>query len=114
MITGISGGEWGVKEDFSAAYDINTGKQVWKAYSTGPDAEMLIDPAKTMTWTDGALKPVGTDSSLSRPGRRAVEERWRHHVGLVRYDPTLNLLYHARVTPRPGTRRSVRATIGGR
>ena len=34
-------------------YDINTGKQVWRAYSTGPDAEMLIDPNKTMTWTDG-------------------------------------------------------------
>ena len=58
VITGISGGEWGVR-GFLAAYDINTGKQVWKAFSTGPDAEMLIDPDKTMTWTDGALKPVG-------------------------------------------------------
>jgi outer membrane protein assembly factor BamB len=34
VITGISGGEWGVR-GFLAAYDINTGKQVWKAYSTG-------------------------------------------------------------------------------
>src|SRR6202171_590937 len=58
VITGISGGEWGVR-GFLAAYDINTGKQVWKAYSTGPDNEMLIDPDKTMTWTDGELKPVG-------------------------------------------------------
>jgi len=63
VITGISGGEWGVR-GFLAAYDINTGKQVWKAYSTGPDNEMLMDPDKTMTWTDGALKPVGKDSSL--------------------------------------------------
>ena len=29
VITGISGGEWGVR-GFVAAYDINTGKQVWK------------------------------------------------------------------------------------
>ncbi len=63
VITGISGGEWGVR-GFLAAYDINTGKQVWKGYSVGPDNEMLVDPEKTMTWTDGELKPVGPDSSL--------------------------------------------------
>jgi PQQ-dependent dehydrogenase (methanol/ethanol family) len=63
VITGISGGEWGVR-GYVTAYDINSGKQVWRAYSTGPDAEMLIDPDKTVTWTDGALKPVGKDSSL--------------------------------------------------
>ena len=60
VITGISGGEWGVR-GFVAAYDINTGKQVWKGYSTGPDAEMLMDPDKTTTWMDGAVKPVGKD-----------------------------------------------------
>ena len=43
VITGISGGEWGVR-GFIAAYDINDGKLVWKGYSMGPDAEMLIDP----------------------------------------------------------------------
>src|SRR3954468_10616534 len=58
VITGISGGEWGVR-GFINAYDINSGKQVWKAYSTGPDAEMLIDPQKTTTWVDGAIAPVG-------------------------------------------------------
>ena len=35
VITGISGGEFGVR-GFVAAYDIKTGKQVWRAYSTGP------------------------------------------------------------------------------
>ena len=34
VFTGISGGEFGVR-GFMAAYDINTGKQVWKCYSTG-------------------------------------------------------------------------------
>ena len=74
VITGIAGGEWGVR-GFINAYDINSGKQVWKAYSTGPDAEMLMDPDKTMTWTDGKLAPVGKDSSL---------KTWRRHdLGLV-------------------------------
>src|SRR5579872_292360 len=63
VLTGISGGEFGVRGRV-VAYDIKTGKQVWKGYSTGPDAEMLIDPAKTMTWTNGKMAPVGKDSSL--------------------------------------------------
>jgi PQQ-dependent dehydrogenase (methanol/ethanol family) len=98
VITGISGGEWGVR-GFINAYDINTGKQVWKAYSVGPDAEMLIDPDKTMTWTDGALKPVGKDSSL---------KTWRGNQwmtgggttwGWYSYDKALNLLYYGTGNP---------------
>ncbi len=111
VITGISGGEWGVR-GFINAYDINTGKQVWKAYSVGPDAEMLIDPDKTMTWTDGALKPVGKDSSLST---------WRGNQwmtgggttwGWYSYDKALNLMYYGTGNPstwnpaqRPGDNR---------
>ena len=63
VITGISGGEWGVR-GFIAAYNLSDGKLAWKGYSVGPDAEMLIDPAKTMTWTDGKMAPVGKDSSI--------------------------------------------------
>jgi PQQ-dependent dehydrogenase (methanol/ethanol family) len=98
VITGISGGEWGVR-GFLAAYDINTGKQVWKAYSTGPDAEMLIDPDKTMTWTDGALKPVGKDSSL----KTWKGDQWKNGGGTTwgwySYDKALNLLYYGTGTP---------------
>ena len=98
VITGISGGEWGVR-GFLAAYDINTGKQVWKAYSTGPDAEMLIDPDKTMTWTDGALKPVGKDSSL----KTWQGDQWKTGGGTTwgwySYDKALNLLYYGTGNP---------------
>ncbi len=98
VITGISGGEWGVR-GFLAAYDINTGKQVWKAYSTGPDAEMLIDPDKTMTWTDGALKPVGKDSSL----KTWQGDQWKIGGGTTwgwySYDKALNLLYYGTGNP---------------
>src|SRR3979409_393849 len=62
VLTGISGGEFGVRGRV-IAYDIKTGKRVWTAWSTGPDAEMLMDPAKTMTWTNGKMAPVGKDSS---------------------------------------------------
>src|ERR1700694_1645987 len=111
VITGISGGEWGVR-GFLAAYDINSGKQVWKAYSTGPDNEMLIDPDKTMTWTDGALKPVGKDSSL----KTWKGDQWKLGGGTTwawySYDKALNLLYYGTGNPstwnpaqRPGDNR---------
>src|SRR4029078_9387015 len=45
VITGISGGEWGVR-GFLAAYDINTGKQGWEGYRPGPDAWMLVARAQ--------------------------------------------------------------------
>ena len=111
VITGISGGEWGVR-GFLAAYDINSGKQVWKAYSTGPDAEMLIDPNKTMTWTDGSLKPVGPDSSL----KTWKGDQWKLGGGTTwgwySYDKSLNLIYYGTGNPstwnpaqRPGDNR---------
>ncbi len=111
VITGISGGEWGVR-GFLAAYDINSGKQVWKAYSTGPDAEMLMDPDKTMTWTDGAMKPVGKDSSL----KTWQGDQWKIGGGTTwgwySYDKALNLLYYGTGNPstwnpaqRPGDNR---------
>ncbi len=98
VITGISGGEWGVR-GFLAAYDINTGKQVWKAYSVGPDNEMLMDPDKTMTWTDGALKPVGKDSSL----KTWQGDQWKIGGGTTwgwySYDKDLNLLFYGTGNP---------------
>jgi PQQ-dependent dehydrogenase (methanol/ethanol family) len=98
VITGISGGEWGVR-GFLAAYNINDGKLVWKAYSTGPDAEMLMDPDKTMTWTDGAMKPVGKDSSL----KTWQGEQWKIGGGTTwgwySYDKALNLLYYGTGNP---------------
>ena len=41
VIAGISGGEFGVRGRVTA-YDVNTGKEVWRAYSTGPDADVKI------------------------------------------------------------------------
>ena len=43
------------------AYNIADGSMAWRAYSTGPDAEMLVDPEKTTALG----KPIGADSSLN-------------------------------------------------
>jgi PQQ-dependent dehydrogenase (methanol/ethanol family) len=98
LLTGISGGEFGVRGRI-AAYDPNTGKLLWKAFSTGPDKDMLIDPAKTMTWTDGKMAPVGPDSSL----KSWQGDQWKLGGGTTwgwySYDPQLNLVYYGSGNP---------------
>ena len=59
VIVGISGGEFGVR-GYVTAYNIADGSLAWRAYSTGPDEEMLVDPEKTTALG----KPIGEDSSL--------------------------------------------------
>src|SRR5258708_1507585 len=61
VIVGISGGEYGVR-GFLAAYDLKSGKPVWRANNVGPDNEILFDPNKTI---DGSTQQLaGKDSSL--------------------------------------------------
>ena len=54
---------------------------------------MLIDPEKTMTWTDGKMAPVGKDSSL----KSWQGDQWKIGGGTTwgwySYDPKLNLMY---------------------
>ena len=98
VITGISGGEWGVR-GFIAAYNLSDGKLAWKGYSVGPDAEMLMDPEKTMTWTNGAMAPVGKDSSL----KTWKGDQWKIGGGTTwgwfSYDKALNLMYYGTGNP---------------
>ncbi|MFO7758258.1 MAG: methanol/ethanol family PQQ-dependent dehydrogenase [Roseovarius sp.] len=60
IIVGISGGEFGVQGHVTA-YDMNSGEQLWRAYSTGPDDQLMVDPEKTTHLGE----PIGEDSSLN-------------------------------------------------
>ena len=55
VTVGISGGEYGVR-GYLTSYDVNTGKQVWRAYSVGTDQDILFDPAKTVDGGDPATR----------------------------------------------------------
>jgi PQQ-dependent dehydrogenase (methanol/ethanol family) len=94
VLTGISGGEFGVR-GFVAAYKTADGSLAWKGYSTGPDNEMLIDPAKTTSMG----KPVGKDSSL----KTWQGDQWKIGGGTTwgwyTYDPELNLVYYGTGNP---------------
>ncbi|MEY9127364.1 lanthanide-dependent methanol dehydrogenase XoxF5 [Bradyrhizobium yuanmingense] len=94
VLVGISGGEFGVQCHVTA-YDLKSGKQVWRAYSTGPDDQIKVDPAKTMSLG----KPVGPDSSL----KSWQGDQWKIGGGCtwgwISYDPALNLVYYGSGNP---------------
>ena len=100
VYTGISGGEFGVRGRMQA-YDIKTGRLVWKGYSEGTDAEMIMDPAKTMTWTNGKMAPVGKDSSLKTWQGDQYKLGGGTTWGWYAFDPKLNLIYYG--SGNPGT-----------
>ncbi len=98
VIVGIAGGEYGVR-GYITAYDLNSGRRVWRAYNVGPDQDLLFDPQKTM---DGATgMPVGENSSL----KTWRGDEWKLGGGTTwgwySYDPQLNLFYYG--SGNPGT-----------
>ncbi|MFK4381399.1 MULTISPECIES: lanthanide-dependent methanol dehydrogenase XoxF5 [unclassified Bradyrhizobium] len=94
VLVGISGGEFGVQCHVTA-YDLKSGKQVWRAYSTGPDDQIKVDPVKTTSLG----KPVGPDSSL----KSWQGDQWKIGGGCtwgwLSYDPALNLVYYGSGNP---------------
>jgi len=98
VIVGISGGEYGVR-GFLSAFDLKTGKLVWRATNVGPDADILFDPAKTI---DAATQqPAGKDSSIKTWNQDEWKLGGRTTWGWYTYDPQLNLVYYG--TGNPGT-----------
>ena len=77
VLVGISGGEFGVQCHVTA-YDIKDGKMLWRAYSEGPDDQIMVDPEKTTSLG----KPVGGEFEPQDVARRPVEDRRRLHLGL--------------------------------
>jgi lanthanide-dependent methanol dehydrogenase len=94
VYVGVSGGEFGVR-GWLAAYSTKDGKELWRAYSAGPDKDLLVDPQKT---TDLG-KPIGADSSL----KSWQGDQWKigggDTWGWLAYDPKANLVYYGSGNP---------------
>jgi PQQ-dependent dehydrogenase (methanol/ethanol family) len=94
VIVGISGAEFGVPCHVTG-YDLNTGKKKWRAYSSGPDDQILFDPEKTMSLG----KPVGKNSSL----KTWTGDQWKigggSTWGWYAWDPEANLFYYGSGNP---------------
>ncbi|EGY02344.1 methanol dehydrogenase subunit 1 [Nitrospirillum viridazoti Y2] len=94
VLVGISGGEFGVQGRMTA-YNLKDGSVAWKAYSVGPDDQILVDPQKTTSLG----KPIGANSSLST----WQGDQWKTGGGATwgwtSYDPQLNLIYYGSGNP---------------
>jgi len=103
VLVGVSGAEFGVRCHVTA-YDLKSGKRVWRAYSMGPDSDILIDPEKTTNLG----KPVGKDSSL----KTWNGDQWKigggSTWGWFSYDSEANLFYYG--TGNPSTWNPVQRT----
>ncbi len=94
LMVGISGGEYGVRGRVTAL-NLADGSVAWKAWSTGPDEELLVDPETTTHLG----KPIGADSSLNS----WEGDQWKIGGGPIwgwfSYDPDLNLFYYGTGNP---------------
>jgi lanthanide-dependent methanol dehydrogenase len=97
VIAGISGAEYGVRGHLTA-YDALTGRLVWRGYSTGPDAEVLIDGSANSQYASHQGRDLGVSTWTG--------ETWRQGGGTTSgwfsFDPALNLVYHGTDQPAPG------------
>jgi PQQ-dependent dehydrogenase (methanol/ethanol family) len=96
VITGISGGEFGVR-GFVVAYNIRDGSQAWKAYSVGADDEMLVDPRRTTHLGKAVGRNSSTDTWEGDQWKIGGGTTW----GWFTYDPQENLVYYG--SGNPGT-----------
>jgi PQQ-dependent dehydrogenase (methanol/ethanol family) len=96
VLVGDSGGEMGIRGHLTAI-DEETGKILWKGYSTGPDSEVLIgnDYRGPYDWLNG--KDLGVKSWPTDKWKIGGGAVW----GWISYDPDLNLIYYG--TSNPGT-----------
>jgi alcohol dehydrogenase (cytochrome c) len=96
VFVGNSGGELG-KIGWLAALDVETGKELWRAYSTGPDELVKIgaDFKPYYAWMKG--KDLGVTSWPAEMWKTGGGAVW----GWISFDPDLNLLYYGTSNPSP-------------
>ncbi len=95
-IQGVSGAEFGVR-CWVDAYDINTGKRLWRSYSMGPDEDVNLAPDFNSANPQHGQRGLGTSTWPGDQWKVGGGSTW----GYWSYDPELNLVYTS--TGNPGT-----------
>jgi PQQ-dependent dehydrogenase (methanol/ethanol family) len=90
VVVGVSGGEYGVR-GYVTGLDLKTGKEVWRAYSMGPDSDVRL--ASDFKGPHNA----GLDTWQGDQWKVGGGTTW----GWYSYDPKLDLFYYG--TGNPGT-----------
>ena len=96
VLIGNSGGELGVR-GWLTALNVKDGKIAWRAYSTGPDAEVLIGPNFKPFYSQDRGKDLGVSTWPPDAWKIGGGTTW----GWISYDPQLNLVYYGTGNPGP-------------
>ena len=96
VYVGDSGGEMGV-HGWVAALDESTGKLLWRAYSTGPDDEVLIGPDFKPHYAQDRGKDLGVTSWPPQAWQIGGGAAW----GWLTFDAELHALYTGIGNPGP-------------
>src|SRR5215203_2720564 len=96
VLVGNSGGEYGVR-GWIVALDANSGKHAWKAYSTGPDKDVLIGPNFKPFYDSDKGQDLGVTTWPPNAWEQGGGTVW----GWISYDPDLNLIFHGTANPGP-------------
>lgn len=96
ILIGNSGGELGVRA-WLTALDEATGRILWRAWSTGPDKDVLIGPDFHPFYAADQGKDLGVSTWPPDAWKQGGGTVW----GWLAYDPDLNLIYYGTSNPGP-------------
>ena len=96
VLVGNSGGEFGVR-GWLTALNAADGKIAWRAYHTGPDADVLIGPNFHPFYSQDQGKDLGVTSWPTDAWKIGGGTMW----GWISYDPEQNLIFYGTGNPGP-------------
>jgi PQQ-dependent dehydrogenase (methanol/ethanol family) len=96
VLVGNSGGEFGVR-GWLVALDTRTGKEAWRAWSTGPDSDVLIGPDFKPFYASDRGKDLGKTTWPGETWKIGGGNVW----GWISYDPQADLIYYGTANPGP-------------
>ncbi len=96
VLVGNSGGEMGVW-GWIAALDVGSGKELWRAYSTGTDEQVKIGSDFKPFYNQFKGKDLGVSTWPTGMWKHGAGSVW----GWISYDPQLNLIYYGTSNPGP-------------
>ena len=96
VLVGNSGGEMGVR-GWLTALDAKSGRIAWRAYSTGPDKEVLIGSRFKPFYAKERGQDLGVKTWPPESWKIGGGTVW----GWLSYDPELNLIFYGTANPGP-------------